>query len=184
MNRAERRQLEKLACDRLSATADDDEQWSFLFRTDGAESYLYCPWSLVEDREFDGDVEGLSLPWANTRTKLLQQGNAQPTKKELHQWRQAICRNLAAGSDSCWIAWIVPLWVDRTIAGYALFAGASYATPDEPPCLEGIFTSVEKALALLKRQGAIHREANSVSKEPPVNRKPKKSGPRRSVMRQ
>ena len=30
----------------------------------------------------------------------------------------------------CWIAWIVPLWLDDRIEGYALFLSASSCDPD------------------------------------------------------
>jgi hypothetical protein len=36
MKSADRKKLEKLALERLDATANDEERWSFLFRTDGA----------------------------------------------------------------------------------------------------------------------------------------------------
>jgi hypothetical protein len=52
MDSADRKKLAKFASERLYATADDEEQWSFLFRTRGAVSYLYCPWSVTEDWEF------------------------------------------------------------------------------------------------------------------------------------
>jgi hypothetical protein len=66
MDLADREKLEKLALERLDATADDDEQWSFLFRTNGATDLLYCPWSVTEDWEFDGETEGLRLHWSAT----------------------------------------------------------------------------------------------------------------------
>jgi hypothetical protein len=54
-----RKRLAKLARERLEATAKDDEEWSFLFRTPGAVSLLFCPWSVTDDWEFDGTIEGL-----------------------------------------------------------------------------------------------------------------------------
>jgi hypothetical protein len=131
MNSADRKKLKKLALVRLDATADDDEQWSFLFRTDGCVGYLYCPWSATEDWDFDGTIEGLDLPWSAERLNLIKDGKADPTENELRQWRQAKCRSLASGSDWCWIAWIVPLWIDQKIAGYALFVSSVPSVTDD-----------------------------------------------------
>jgi hypothetical protein len=66
--------LEKLALERLYATANDDEQWSFLFRTRWAMDPFYCPWSVTEDCEFDGGVEDLDLPWSSERLEVLKRG--------------------------------------------------------------------------------------------------------------
>jgi len=155
LNRADRKKLEKLALERLDATANDNEQWSFLFRTDGFVGYLYCPWSETEDWDFDGTIEGLDLPWSAERLNFIKYGKADPTENELRQWRQAKCRSLASGSDSCWIAWIVPLWIDQKIAGYALFVCSSYGDLNEAPFLEGIFASLEEARVFLTKQGAL-----------------------------
>ena len=122
---ADREKLEKLALERLYATADDDEPWSFVFRTDGALSMNYCPWSETEDWEFDGEIEGLGLPWSPERLKLIKRGEADPTEEELQ------------------------------IAGYALFVGASEGDPDEAPILEGVFDSPEEAEAALTEKGAV-----------------------------
>ena len=91
MDSTDREKLEGVALERLLATADDEEQWSFLFRTSGAVDFLY----------------------------------------------RAMCRKLAPGSDWCWIAWIVPLTIDRQIAGYALFVCSSYGDPYEALILHG-----------------------------------------------
>ena len=143
---------EKLALERLYATADDDEPWSFVFRTDGALSMNYCPWSETEDWEFDGEIEGLGLPWSPERLKLIKRGEADPTEEELHQWRRAKCK-LAANCH--WFAWLTPLTINEKIAGYALFVGASEGDPDEAPILEGVFDSPEEAEAALTEKGAV-----------------------------
>jgi hypothetical protein len=137
MKSADRRKLEKLALERLDATANDEERWSFLFRTDGAACLTYCPWSETEDLEFDGDTENLGLPWSQARIDFIKCGG-DPNEEELRQWREAKCRQLADGSDSCWIAWVVPVRVKQRIAGCALFAFPSYGDPDDRPILKGI----------------------------------------------
>ena len=78
-----------------------------------------------------------------------------PNEEELRQWRKAKCRQLAGGSDWCWIAWIVPVRIKKTIAGYALFVSPAYGDPDDPPILKGIFDSLDDAQALLRAEGAV-----------------------------
>jgi hypothetical protein len=153
MDLADREKLEKLALERLYATADDEEQWSFVFRTDGAGCLFYCPWSVTEDWEFDGEIEDLGLPWSPERLELIKRGEADPTEEELYQWRRAECRKLAAGG--CWFAWITPLTIGEKIAGYALFVGAAEGDPNEAPILEGVFDSPEEAEAALTEKGAV-----------------------------
>lgn len=150
---AVRKKLEKLALERLYATADAEEPWSFVFRTDGALCMSYCPWSETEDQEFDGEIEGLGLVWSPERLELIKRGEADPTEEELHQWRRAKCRKLAA--DYHWFAWLTPLTINEKIAGYALFVGASEGDPYEAPILEGVFDSPEEAEAALVEKGAV-----------------------------
>jgi hypothetical protein len=152
---ADRGKLARLALERLDATADDEEQWSFLFRTRGSVDFLYCPWSVTEEWEFDGETEGLDLPWSPARMELIRRGEADPNEEELHQWRRAKCRKLAPGSDWCWIAWIVPIRIKRKIAGYALFVSASYSDADVPPMLQGVFDTFEQAKSALTDEGAV-----------------------------
>jgi hypothetical protein len=128
MDSADRTKLKKLALERLESTADDKEEWSFLFRTKGSVGLIYCPWSTTDDWDFDGDIEG--LPWIiPERRDAIKQGTADPTEEELGQWRQAKCRELAAGSDWVRPAWIVPLTVGEEIAGWALFLCDEYSPP-------------------------------------------------------
>src|SRR5437016_1975551 len=84
--------------ERVTASADDEEQWSFLFRTEGAVNLLYCPWSATEDYEFDGDIEGLDLPWSPDRRRLIEDGEATPDDEELRQWQRAKALELAGGA--------------------------------------------------------------------------------------
>ena len=67
MNEADKKLLEKIASERLAATADDEERWSYLFRTEGSIGLVLCPWSTTEDWEFDGKVDDLDLPWSKSR---------------------------------------------------------------------------------------------------------------------
>ena len=141
--------------ERLNATADNEEPWSFCFRTEGCVGLQYCPWSVTEDWEFDGETQGLDLPWSAERRDRISRGEDDPTEEELQQWRHAMCRKLAAGSDWCWIAWIVPLRIDQDIAGYALFVGSLAGAPEDAPDLRGVFDSVEEAEAKLATEGSV-----------------------------
>jgi hypothetical protein len=145
--------------ERLLATAGDDEPWSFLFRTDGTVRFLFCPWSSVEDEDFDGNIDGLDLPWSPERVQAID-GGADPTEEELEQWRRAVAYQLADGSDWSAAVSIVPLWVDGAISGYAAFVCES-SDPDETPALEGIFASVQEATDALARRGAILDRRNA-----------------------
>ena len=150
-----RQNLEEMAVDRLMETADDDERWSFLFRTNGSKSFLYYPWHLAQDRDFDGDLENLDLPWTEERRAAIARGDADPNNEEMNQWRQAKCRYLAAGSDWCCIAWIVPLWIEEKAAGYALFVFGQNAVPDVPPRLVAVFESFLETRSALDEEGAV-----------------------------
>jgi hypothetical protein len=81
MNPKERRTLETLAVKRLNATARDDEQWSFAFRTEGAIGLIYCPWSVTAEEEFDGEFERLELPWDPERLSLIKAGLADRSRR-------------------------------------------------------------------------------------------------------
>jgi hypothetical protein len=118
---------------------------------------MCCPWSVTEDWEFDGSVEGLATVWAPERLDLIKRGESDPSEEELRQWRRAQCYKLANGSDWCWIAWIVPLWIDQNIAGYALFLMQAAGDPDDAT-LEGVFDSFEGAKAALTAKGPIAGE--------------------------
>ena len=155
MDTTARKQLQELALERLAATADDEEQWSFLFRTEGAVTLMYCGWSVAEDLDFDGEVDGLSLPWTSERLGLIRHGKADPNEEELRQWRQAMCRQMAAGTDWSSLASIVPLMIDQKTAGYALFVEDA-EDPDFPPVLGGVFDSPDDAQAALAVEGAIY----------------------------
>jgi hypothetical protein len=72
---AKRAQLEHLALSRLGATAHDDEQWSFLFRTPGARCHTYCPWTVTDDWDFDGSLDDLDLPWTASRWREIDLGD-------------------------------------------------------------------------------------------------------------
>src|SRR5690242_5932627 len=109
MDSESRKKLEKLALERLRATAIGDEPWSFLFRTAGSISILYCPPFVVEGWTFDGDTEGLALPWPPERRSLIERGDVNPTTQELRQWREAKRQRAVDEGSECWIAWVVPL---------------------------------------------------------------------------
>jgi hypothetical protein len=95
LDKTDRERLATLAVERLNATADDKEPWSFCFGTPAPVGLVYCPWSVTEDWEFDGETKGLDLPWSAERLDRIKQGD-DPTQEELQQWRRAKCGELAA----------------------------------------------------------------------------------------
>jgi hypothetical protein len=153
-----RTELEKLALERLHATAHDEEQWSYAFRTDGAVGFLYCPWFVTEGWEFDGETDELELPWRPERRQLIDRGGAEPDEEELRQWRRAKCRALADNTEYSWIAWAVPVRIEGATAGYALFVSGPDHDPDDAPILDGIFDSLEEVKAALAAEGAVADE--------------------------
>ena len=155
MDSLRQKELEQLAQQRLEATADDDEQWSFCFRTEGSAGFTYCPWSETADLDFDGNIEGLSLPWSPERRDLISSGQSEPNDEELRQWREAECRQRADFSDRSWSAWIVPLKTGEHTDGYALFVGSNASDPDKVPILEGVFDTFAQAVAALSAEGPI-----------------------------
>jgi hypothetical protein len=146
-----RHSLERLALERLTATKSDVEAYSFLFRTEGSIGLTYCPWSAAED--FDGEIDGLDLPWSRERIELIEAG-ADPTPEELRQWREALCLSLADGSDWTVPAWIVPIWTEGVVAGHALFL----CEDETAPRLVGVYETVELARTALAAEGAIARD--------------------------
>ena len=154
MDTSERNRLEKLALERRNASAADVEQWSFLFRTEGAVEFSYCPWSETEDLEFDGSIDGLDLPWSPDRIRLINSGEADPDEDELIQWQQAKCGKLAKDLEA-WMVWVVPIIIEGAIAGYALFLGHSNDDQDDAPGLEGVFDSVAEAISTLEAKGVV-----------------------------
>ncbi|MGI6856309.1 hypothetical protein [Mesorhizobium sp. 1B3] len=141
-----------MATQRLQATRLDEEQWSFLFRTEGSLGLVYCPWSVLEDYEFDGDLDGLELPWSDERIEEIEEGD-DPTEAELAEWRRATGRQLADHSEWAVPAWIVPIRLDEQVAGYALFL--CLGEGEDEPHLEGIHETVAEARSALAAQGAV-----------------------------
>ena len=150
-------ELRRFALDQVEATREDDEQYSFLFRTPGSLSFTICRYRETEDWEFDGNLGGLDLPWAQARIERLRSSDAGLTPDELQQWRRAKCRQLAAGSDWSSPAWIVPLMPTGYVDGYALFL-CEGADAESYPVLEGIYQTVDAATAALRLHGAIDGE--------------------------
>jgi len=147
---ADKRRLHELACRLLEATRDDDEQWSFLFRTPGAIDLLYCPWSSVEDLEFNGNVSELRNLLSADRICEIEVGDDALSDDELALWRLCKCRELAKGSDWSLPAWIVPIWENDGISGWALALDR-----DLEPYVSDVFESEQAARDALDRLGAV-----------------------------
>jgi hypothetical protein len=152
MDASDRTRLEKLAMERLYATADDVERWSFAWGGAEAVCLSYCPWSELEDWEFDGTTEGLDLPWSNERLGLIKRGEVSLNEEELRQWRQSMCRLLAVRGEA-FTAWIAPVTVDKTLSGYATFLFHYGAAPEDAPTLKGIFATLSEAREALTVDG-------------------------------
>ena len=143
----------------FAATADDEEPWSFLFRTNGSICLTYCPWSEVEDYPYDRRMRGLDLPWSPERRKLIEAGDAEPNEEELLQWRRALAKQTATESEDMVLIWIVPLAHGPAIDGFAAFAVGGGEGPDDPPVLEGVFESMDEARNTLAEKGVFGDKA-------------------------
>ena len=107
MHPSRRRELEKIAWERLRATAHNNGRWVYAWGGEGAVCFSYCPWSKFKDEDFDGAVHGLDLPWTAERLRQIESGEVDPDKLELRQWRVAKCRR-AADAGEAWVAWVTP----------------------------------------------------------------------------
>ena len=92
----------------LKKTKNDGEKYSFLLRTEGSIDFMYCPYELVEEWEFDGELRGLKLPWSSNRVSEIMNESANLTETELREWRRAKCRALAKEPEWCGFAWPRP----------------------------------------------------------------------------
>ena len=153
MDPSRQKELEMLALERLNATADDDEQWSYAWGGEGAVSFAYCPWSQFEHEEFYGWVSDLNLPWSEARLRQIEDGG-DLNETELHQWRRAKCRRMADAGEAGG-TWIVPMKADKEIEGFAVWLYSVGAAPEDPPILRGIFDSIDEAKAALSDEGII-----------------------------
>ena len=154
LSKKKERELCDVALERLNATANDEEEWSFLFRTKGSMDYLYYPWSEAEYLMFEPDgLEGRGLLWSEKRLKELAEETAQPTEEELQQWRVTECYRLANASDYSWVGWIVPLIIGDVTEAHALFLCRPDA--DHTPDLHGAYESFDDAKTALELEGAV-----------------------------
>jgi hypothetical protein len=150
----ERKKFESLALQRLNATAHHEERWSFAWGSKGAVCLSYCPWSELEDWDFDGTIEGLDLPWGKKRLELISSGEVNPNKNEMRQWREAMCRRLALLGEA-FTAWITPVTIDGKIGCYAVFLLHYGAAPEDAPILKGVFSTLHEAKEALTIDGVV-----------------------------
>jgi hypothetical protein len=150
MDAAYRKELEKLALERMHATAHD--QWSYAWAGEGVVILSYCPWSNFE--EFDGDTGGLDLAWSKERLDLIERGEADPDENELAQWRDLKCRRAADAGEGYTVS-IVPMTKDKQIEGFAVFMWHYGKASGDPPWLKGVFDSIDEAKASLNADGVI-----------------------------
>ena len=54
--------------------------------------------------------------------------------------------------------WIVPLWLEEKIAGFAAFIIDGYGAPEDAPILEGVFDSIDEATTALAAKGVFGAE--------------------------
>jgi hypothetical protein len=145
--------LQRIALQRLEASADDEERWSYAWGGEGAVDFSYCPWAAYEDEEFWGVPPGIKLPWPPERIEQLESGEEDPNEAELRQWRKAMCR-LNAENGEAFVAWITPMRNKMgAVEAYALWLFSVQGAPEDPPVLDGIFDTCDDAKAKLRSEG-------------------------------
>ncbi len=154
MTPGQRKKLAEFAREQLLASAHDKDQWSFAWAREGCVGgNSYCPWSLTEEWDFDGDLEGLEVPWSKERIAAIERNEADPNEEELHQWRRATGIERARSGHAL-IVWLAPVEVDR-LSGYAVFLGNAEGAPEDPLMLEGIYDTLEQAKKSVLSKGVI-----------------------------
>jgi hypothetical protein len=138
----------------LRKTKNDDEQWSFLFRTEGSVDLSFREWASIDEEEFTGELDGLDLPWPKQRKEEIEHGAADPTEKELAEWRRARWRaQVEAGSDDfeykAEIIWIVPVSTRTGLRGWVTFSSPYERDPQACSAHD----TLEDAVAALRAEG-------------------------------
>jgi epoxyqueuosine reductase QueG len=152
-----RKELEKIALERLMANGDDpyDYLWG-----EGADILgKWCPWSKYDTEIFTGQIEGLDLPWSKERTREIENGAALK-KTELAQWRRAMCHWWVEHQpDDGLMAWIMPVRKESgIIEAYAAWLDqiGNPAPTADGLYLFGIFNNADEAKAKLTAKGALN----------------------------
>jgi len=146
-----KKELEKIALERLEASANDEERWSYAWGGEGSVNLSYCQW--LEHDEFDGTVRGLNLPWTPGRINEIERG-ADLDETELRQWREVMCRRTADAGEG-YTVWIVPVTDGKPPEGFAVFMWHYGNASEDPPSFEGVFESIAEAKAHLAVGGVI-----------------------------
>jgi hypothetical protein len=149
-----RTKLEKLALERLRASAEDHDEWSYAWGRAGSVVLSYCFWSAFE--EFDGYTEGLDQVWTKDRFDLISRGDADLNEDELRQWQEIRCREVADAGEA-YTVWIVPVTDEEPSGAVAVFMWSCGKAPEDPPWLNGIFDGVDEAKAALSADGVISK---------------------------
>ena len=153
--------VEKHILERLSEPSLDGEYWYESDRWSFLSSDIaigYCPFVDASLENFNGEIEGLGLPWSQKRIDAIESGEEEPNQIELQQWVNAHARYCAKNNMFTHSAFIVPIKsIDESLQGteVALFVGNHEGDAEEPPGLEGVFDSAEDAESHLRTKGAI-----------------------------
>ena len=125
--------IEETALKCLLATQHEEEQWSYLFRTEGNNELWYYTEDDIEEIEIEIEVEvelndfeelffSSSENLSAERLAGIKSGNYEPSLAELTELKCQVGRwRLEQGFDDASQAFIVPVSVDSQIAGYAFF---------------------------------------------------------------
>ena len=149
--------LEETAAKCLYATQNDEEQWSYLFRTEGNEEFWYYTTDDLEDLEIQVADYGQDFfaDFDNQRLAQISNSEDEPSPEELSKLRKTVARwQLEQGYDDASQGFIVPVSVGSGIAGYAVFDCGRIDSFNDPALVSAHY-SMEEARKAARDLGEV-----------------------------
>jgi hypothetical protein len=134
------------------------KKWSFL---SSGKQYAYCPFDYHS--EFDGTIDGLSLPWSQRRRDAIDGGD-ELTPTEFRQWQRGRAEATEVG-DACaaFIVAVAGVLGLPAEMGVAVFVGDPGDAAEDTPWLDGVYATVSDAEAALGKRGVLRPMQQGVS---------------------
>jgi hypothetical protein len=158
-------EIEAIAIRRLAESENDEEEWSFVFRTPGSEKRWYFSVDEIDGWEFEPEMTDFpGLTWAKERKEMLSSCEDDPTESELNEWQIAKAKwGIQKGDEGASQAFVVPVIVDilslkvgpiekevPVIAGYVNVDCGPMIDAFREPGTEGAFRTKEEAFEALR----------------------------------
>lgn len=145
----------ELALERLSESAEHEEQWDLLFRTPGSKEIIYIPHDSVRDWDFEPEEWGWYGIGESRQAAIL--SGERPTEEEIKAWKLARASEaIARIASECCHAFIVPVCDRMVVQGYAVFDGGMMdGDPDSEPSLLDVFLKEDAAIVAIQNLGIV-----------------------------